>query len=363
MVICAMTSHECYLSGFAFVDDTDLCVSGQSTAAQTVQSMQGSITNWEGLLHTTGGALVPEKCFWYLLDQHWMDGHWVYRPPSYTSGELKVVDAKGKINVIPRLDVTEARRTLGVCIAPDGNSKAEFQYLHTTATKWKQKMEKARLTHTDALFSLQSSILQKLAYPLAVTTFTEQQCAELMKPILGVGLPKIGCVQSMPRAVIHGPLEFSGLNIPNLYTEQAITQIVMLLWHGQCLSEQTGILIRALAEAMQLETGLGIEPLQTPGIFEPLITNTWLKLLWLNCLHYQIVIQTDLQLAHPSWVNDIELMHVFAQHGYRGQELRELNWCRMSLHAIWISDICDGTGTEVLADCWYGKGSIESLYK
>ena len=36
------------------------------------------------------------------------NGHWVYRPPSYTSGELKVVDAKGKINVVPRLDVTEA---------------------------------------------------------------------------------------------------------------------------------------------------------------------------------------------------------------------------------------------------------------
>ncbi len=88
---------------------------------------------------------------------------------------------------------------------------------------------KARLTHTDTLFSLHSSILQKMAYPLAVTTFTEQQCAELMKPILSVGLPKIGCICSMPRAVVHGPIKMAGLNIPNLYTEQAITQIVMLL--------------------------------------------------------------------------------------------------------------------------------------
>jgi len=276
-VICAMSSHECCLSGFAFVDDTDLCVSGHATAAQTVQSMQGPITNLEGLLWTTRGALVPKKCFWYLLDQHWMDGHWAYRPLSHISGDLKVVDAYGKLTVIPHLEVTEARRTLGVRITPDGNSKAEFQYLHTMATEWKQKMEKAHLTHTEALFSLRSSILQKLAYPLAVTTFTEQQCAELMKPILGVGLPKIGCVRSMPRAVVHSPLELSGLNIPNLYTEQAITQIVMLLRYGQCLHEQTGILLRALAEAMQLETGLGIEPLQTPGIFKPLIMNTWLK--------------------------------------------------------------------------------------
>ncbi len=149
---------------------------------------------------------------------------------------------------------------------------------------WKQKMEKARLTHMDALFSLQSSILWKLAYPLAVTTFTEQQCSDLMKPILSVGLPKIGCNQLMPHAVVHRPLERAGLNIPHLYTEQFITQLTMLLRHGPCASAQTGLLIRALAEAMQLETRMAVEPMQMPGIFEPLITNTWLKRLWTDCL-------------------------------------------------------------------------------
>jgi len=77
-VICVMSLLECHFTGFAFVNDTDLCVSGQPTAAMTVQCMQGSVTNWEGLLHTMGGALVPEKCFWYLVDQYWSDGHWAY---------------------------------------------------------------------------------------------------------------------------------------------------------------------------------------------------------------------------------------------------------------------------------------------
>jgi len=247
MVICAMSSQECCFSGFTFVDDTNLCVSGQANAVQTAHCMQDSLTNWEGLLRTTGGALVPEKCFWYLIDQHWSEGKWTYHLMNHTPGNLKVVDATGKLQAIPRLDVTEVRRTLGVCLAPDGNSTAKFQYLKTTATEWKQKMEKARLTHTDALFSLHSSILQKMAYPLAVTTFTEQQCSELMKPILSAGLPKIGCIRSMPRAVIHGPIEKAGLNIPNLYTEQAATQLIMLLRYGNFPSEQTGMLLRALA--------------------------------------------------------------------------------------------------------------------
>jgi len=132
-------------------------------------------------------------------------------------------------------------------------------------------------SHTDALFSLRSSILRKMAYPLAVTTFMEQQCTELMKPILGVGLPKIGCIWSMPRAVVHGPIDRAGLNIPNLYTEQAVTQLVMLLHFGSCSGDQMGVLLRALTELMKLETGLVSEPLTTPGIFAPLVTDMWLK--------------------------------------------------------------------------------------
>ncbi len=116
-----------------------------------------------------------------------------------------------------------------------------------------------------------------MVYPLAVMTFTEQQCSKLMKPILSAGLPKIGCIRSMPRAVVHRPLGKAGLDIPNLYTKQAVTQMIMLLCYGSSPSEQTGLLLRALAKAMQLETGLASEPMQTPGIFEPLVTDTWLK--------------------------------------------------------------------------------------
>jgi len=29
--------------------------------------MQNSLMMWHGLLRATGGKLVPEKCFWYLV--------------------------------------------------------------------------------------------------------------------------------------------------------------------------------------------------------------------------------------------------------------------------------------------------------
>jgi len=32
-----------------------------------VQQLQKAVTQWDGLLWASGGTLVPEKCFWYLV--------------------------------------------------------------------------------------------------------------------------------------------------------------------------------------------------------------------------------------------------------------------------------------------------------
>jgi len=97
--------------------------------------------------------------------------------------------------------------------------------------------------HNDMLFSLMSSILHKLAYPLAVTNFSEQQCLKIIKPILQVGLPKFGCMGTMLRVIAHAPHKLAGLNGPNLYTEQLVTQLTMLQCYRPQPEETTGILI------------------------------------------------------------------------------------------------------------------------
>jgi len=165
--------------------------------------------------------------------------------------------------------------------------------------EWKNLIEQAHLTHSKTIFSIYSSILWKIAYPLALTTFNEQQCMEIMCPILQASLPKIGCIQTMPRIVVHAPISLVGLNILNLYMEQLVTQLLMLLQYGSQLEEMMCILIWALAEAMKLESSLAGEVLATPLIFEGLITDTWLKQLWIDLLKYGITIQMDLPDFQP----------------------------------------------------------------
>jgi len=144
------------------------------------------------------------------------------------------------------LEGSEACCTLGVQIAPDGNSEKEFVHLKSMATEWENTMEQACLTHNDSMFSLRNSILLwKLAYPLVVITFNAQQCMEIMQPLLHIGLPKIGFVCTISRAVVHGPLGLAGLNIPNLYMEQLVSQLTMLFRYGDKPNDTVGVMIRA----------------------------------------------------------------------------------------------------------------------
>jgi len=120
--------------GFAFVDDTNLCVYGTRVTPMSMQAeMQQAIDHWEGLLRATRGVLVPMKCFWYLISFQFKNNKWQYITKPQKPGELTIKDDKQKRVDIPRLEAHEAHQTLGVCLAPDGNY---FQSLWTGKSTW-----------------------------------------------------------------------------------------------------------------------------------------------------------------------------------------------------------------------------------
>jgi hypothetical protein len=75
--------------------------------------------------------------------------------------------------------VTEARRTLGAWLAPDGNNEKLYKQLIEQAEDW---AEHVRTGHLDKRFvsqSLTSTVMAKLAYPLAATTMDEDDCDDI----------------------------------------------------------------------------------------------------------------------------------------------------------------------------------------
>jgi len=218
--------------------------------------MQQAVTHWEGLLRATGRVLVPEKCFWYLIDFEYSSNKWTYKTGNQAPSSISILDTDCWQVHIQRLKPSEARRTLGIRLAPDGNMSTELTYLLDMAKEWQCKMKNSKLGRSESNFSLWQVLLQKLIYPLPATTFTPQQCQTIMSPILAQGLPLAGFVWTFPHNLAYGPFKFCGINIPNLYTEQTLTHLHTLLKFSNQPQDLTGFLLCATGESMRLKLGL-----------------------------------------------------------------------------------------------------------
>jgi hypothetical protein len=63
------------LSGFAYVDDTDL-LQVDDAVEEVVQHMQQKLDSWNDVIRCTGGILAPNKCWWYLVTFEYIAGKW-----------------------------------------------------------------------------------------------------------------------------------------------------------------------------------------------------------------------------------------------------------------------------------------------
>jgi len=75
------------------------------------------------------------------------------------------------------------------------------------------------------------------------------------------------------RALVNSLAYIGGVELPTLYIKQLVAQLIIILWYGQQDMDTIGILIRANAEALHLETGL------QGKIFEMPLFSTY----FLNC--------------------------------------------------------------------------------
>ncbi len=104
-----------------------------------------------------------------------------------------------------------------------------------------------------------------------------------MRPILAQGLPATGFVRLFPRAIVHGPWQWGGLNIPNLFTEQVIAHVHTMLKFGGQMGNITGSLLQASWEALILEAGLAGNAATFPDIILDYVTRTWVSEMWGAC--------------------------------------------------------------------------------
>ena len=342
----------------SFVDDTDLVQaarSSETTGEDLISSIQAAVTLWTGGVWATGGAIRPDKTFWWLIDFAWEPkGYWRFRRIAEMPAEISLIGPDGTRETIRRLEPDEAEKTLGIMMAPDGDERAQEKKLRSAATEWAEKIKTGFLLKRDLLPMIRTTIMKTLEYPMALTTLSKKAWEKILSPILQVGLPKGGICRNFPRVVIFGPTQLQGLGLPHPYALQVAHHVEACLRHGTNQTN-TGQYLSAALEAHQLELGIPL------GLFQNrfdevglLASDTWLKKVWqeLSDLDIHLAYQgPDVGLCRK---DDEFLMDAFITKGYTGDDLRWLNWCRMHLHAVTLSDLATADGHWITEASWNG---------
>jgi hypothetical protein len=146
-ISCAIVSFICY----AFVDDTDLVHTrprDDISGADMIPEMQDALDHWEGGLRTSGGALVPSKSHWYLVDFKWKKGPWRYCTIADCPGDISMGYNAGERVTLERVEVSATRKSLGIMILGDCSWKGEEARLLRASVLWKSQFNSTQRLHS-----------------------------------------------------------------------------------------------------------------------------------------------------------------------------------------------------------------------
>jgi hypothetical protein len=355
----AMSSASLSLSGFLFVDDTDLLAVASDHSvlpATIIARLQSTVNAWYGGLHASGGALKPEKCSWGLASFYWdRYGKWHYATTVSQPGHISIAQTlDGSRIPIHRHSPSEAIRAIGVWQAMDGSMTGQLTALCTAVNTYCDKILTGYLPRHLFRTGFDSVISASIRYSLPATTFSLAQAVSITKPLYSLLLPRLGAVRTFPGVFRYAPLSLQGLNLPHLYVEQGIAQLRQVLTHG-AISSVTGKLFRVSLELAQLEVGLGSSLFSVSfQHFGFLLSQCWIKSLWEFLSTYQISLSwPDQVLPKPQRTGDSFLMDLFVSSNiFDRPTLISCNRCRLALAAVTWADIVTGDGHRIRADAW-----------
>jgi hypothetical protein len=131
----------------------------------------------------------------------------------------------GKIpnyTVIPRLEVWEARQTLGVRHAPDGNYQKEGDFLLNKANRYATRLAMSRLSKLDTFIFHRSTYIPSMTYSLSAMTFDMKTLNKIQHKAVQAILSKLGVSKSFPRQVAFGLKDMCGMALLGMSVEQRI---------------------------------------------------------------------------------------------------------------------------------------------
>ena len=339
-----------------FVDDTSLYVNlpfQESNQEQIFQKLREVTEKWSELISASGGKLELQKCFYYAM--FWtftQEGdaklQTIAQQQELGNDEIRIRDPDSNKNIpVLQKECTVAHKTLGVYKTTVGDDSKQFDELLLKSKKLALLAPTAKMTRHQGRLAYNMIYIPTITYSLAACTFSKIQLEQIQAPALYNFLPAMGWNRTTSRAIIHGPEELGGINIPPLYAIHGASKIISMLTNIQAQTE-LGKLFVININWLQLVSGREQQLFQSYGSIS-YVRQNWL----LHLKGYMEECSLTMKSKH-FWVpklrrqNDVILMDVAIQYTANVYQLKIINNWRIYFQALTLSDICDGHGNAVL---------------
>jgi hypothetical protein len=363
------------LTGSSFVDDTSLGITSTYVWDSTISDqanllLQSSIVlqdlrrlaqHWERLLFTTGGALNLQKSHWYLLTWVWQNGIAKLATSVQAPGDLYMMTGNSIIEEkVPRISPDNSFRTLGVIITPNVNQTGQKVALRQASEGYHTKIGLSTVPPQEAMCSYMVYLRPKLIFPLPCSSLTQKQCRDVQAPALEALLPKLHLNRHTPRAVVFAGCKYGGLSLTDLYTNQSIGQLKLLLGHLK-LKDSNSSLIKCNLFYLQLYVGSSTPYFHLPfSRYVKWIPSTWLTSIWKFVSQIRLTIDIeDYWVPKHTRLNDAMIMDTALTYDFSPQQLIQLNICHIYLQVFTISDIATADGCHLLPEVISGHISVD----
>ena len=335
--------------GFLFVDDTDLIIIPKpgETSQEVHNRLQAAVTYWNGILGVTGGALRPEKCYWYMLEYIWENGI-----PSLVQdkhNEIVLPLADGGVTPIIEKAPDEAVEAVGVWQSVDGGKNTQLEVLNKKIQAVHQSLEKHPLPRHLAWIGLRQAVWKTVEYVLPAMKLSFKEAHSLAKELYRPLLPMLGCNRNFPLCLRYNPPHLMGLGLRDPYVEQGIGKLQVLMSQGGHNSI-TGHLIQTIFEHHQLEVGTLTSMFQLAfKDWAYLTTHSWLIDIWEFIDRKEIKLHhNELNLPTKQRENDASIMEAIRALGpLSRKEIMAINRVRCYFQVMTVADIASGDGKRI----------------
>jgi len=194
-------------------------------------------------------------------------------------------------------EATDAQRTLGSFIAPDGSCTCQIDVLFGHLLAWQQCLKNIHQTNLHAKWiSYTTVFLKKVLYPLIGHSCTADELQPIQQKVDQEVLHILGLNEHFPRAVLYAPHLFGGLGCAAIHAQHVVEKLILFVHHIREQGQIRETLLTSMSFT-QLECGVAtpfFSLLEEP--WGPLVTSTWSSRLWQECISKGIEIRFHTEL-------------------------------------------------------------------